>query len=117
MQRIKLGALEAMRLRKSVGQPADLRWKSADQNALGILLVGVEPPLPACKALVGESQAGRYWTRPPQQRPSWRPCSVVLASANVGSQGFPAESGAGPPAGGNAGGLDGMGYCWSSSSG
>jgi hypothetical protein len=59
VQRIKLSALEAVRLRESVGQPAGPRWKSADQNALGILLVGVEPPLPACKALVGESQAGQ----------------------------------------------------------
>jgi hypothetical protein len=59
VQRIKLGALEAMRLRESVGQLADPRWRSADQNALGILLVGVEPPLPECKALVGESQAGQ----------------------------------------------------------
>jgi len=59
VQRIKLGALEAMRLRESVGQQANPRWRSADQNALGILLVGVEPPLPKCKALVGESQAGQ----------------------------------------------------------
>src|SRR5579859_581445 len=49
VQRIKLGALEAMRLRESVGQLGDSRWRSADQNALGILLVGVEPPLPECK--------------------------------------------------------------------
>jgi hypothetical protein len=58
VQRIKLSALEAMSL-ESVGQALSPRWRSADQNALGILLVGVEPPLPKCKALVGESQAGQ----------------------------------------------------------
>ena len=57
VQRIKLSALEADRL-ESVGQALSPRWRSADQNALGILLVGVESP-PKCKALVGESQAGQ----------------------------------------------------------
>lgn len=56
VQRIKLSALEAWHV-QSIAQEVNPRWRTADQNALGILLVGVEPPLPECKALVGESHA------------------------------------------------------------
>ena len=56
MQRIKLGALEAMRLHESVGQLVDPRWRSADQNA-GYCSWVFNRRCPACKALLGESQA------------------------------------------------------------
>jgi hypothetical protein len=62
VQRIKLSALEADRL-ESITQEVNPRWRSADQNLLGILLVGVEPSLPNCKALVGESQTGQVMTK------------------------------------------------------
>lgn len=58
VQRIKLSALEAEHLQAAT-QAVNRPWRCQDQNALGILLVGIEPPLPKCKALVGESQAGQ----------------------------------------------------------
>jgi hypothetical protein len=65
VQRILLSALQAMDSDLSASAEsmtpylAKARWRSAEQNMLGVLLVGVEPPLPKCKALVGESQAGQ----------------------------------------------------------
>lgn len=68
VQRILVSALQAMDSDLSVSTEsmtpylAQARWRSAEQNMLGVLLVGVEPPLPQCKALVGESQAGQVIT-------------------------------------------------------
>jgi HD-GYP domain-containing protein (c-di-GMP phosphodiesterase class II) len=58
VQRILLDALQAMDATyvSAESMLAKARWRSAEQNALGVLLVGVEPPLPKCKALVGANQ-------------------------------------------------------------
>jgi hypothetical protein len=64
VQRILLDALQAPDSDQSfsINSPDAYlrrpRWRSADQNALRVLLVGVEPPLPKCMALTGESQPG-----------------------------------------------------------
>jgi hypothetical protein len=58
VQRIKLTALAAT-VDKTMATWGDPRWKSSLQNDLGALLVGVEPPLPKCSTLVGESQASQ----------------------------------------------------------
>jgi hypothetical protein len=52
VQRINLEALQV----SQVNQYG--HWRSLEQNALRVLLVGVEPPLPRCMALTGESQPG-----------------------------------------------------------
>ena len=51
VQRIKLEALQVAQV-NPYGS-----WRSVEQNALNVLLVGVVPPLPKCMALTGESQA------------------------------------------------------------
>jgi hypothetical protein len=59
VQRILLSALQASDP-SAIAQVPNLERaprRSAEQNVLGILLVGVDPPLPKCKALVGANQA------------------------------------------------------------
>jgi hypothetical protein len=64
VQRILVAALQASDSDLSVSANSPeaylrgARWRSANQNALRVLLVGVEPPLPKCMALTGESQPG-----------------------------------------------------------
>jgi hypothetical protein len=61
VQRILLSALKAKDsdLSISTGSTsahlADARWRSAEQNALKVLLVGAEPQLPKCSHLTGVS--------------------------------------------------------------
>jgi hypothetical protein len=65
VQRIKLEALQVSQVNQYGW------WRSVEQNVLRVLLVGVEPPLPKCVALTGESQPSAVATAAQAAEAEW----------------------------------------------